>query len=129
MTQDDNYDRGNPLAAEIDESAENTVREQIHESRMTIQEFYLRAFRHLAIKKRVRCLDFDCLLIAIGQGKIIGIYSATDVAKLYFVTKAAATECIDDFQKLLKVPPGPGQRGEKGRKKMIQARNSQLETK
>lgn len=126
MITDDNYDRGNPLAAEIDESAENTTREQIHESRMRIQEFYHRAFRHLAIKKGVRCLSFDCCLIAIGQGKMIGLYSATEAAKLYHVTPAAATECIDDFQKLLKVPPGPGQRGEKGRKKMIQARNSQL---
>lgn len=112
--------------SELVKEEEDACQSQIREERTRIQDFYHRALRHLAVQKGVRCHSFDCYLLAIGQGKMIGVYSAAEVAKLYLVTKQASTECIDDFQKLLNVPPLPGQRCEKGRGQMAKARKKQL---
>ncbi len=114
--------RQSELVMDEDDAAESQIRSE----RMKITEHFLRGIRHLAVQKGVRCLAFDCYLLAIGQGKMIGVYSAVEVSKIYRVTKAAATECIDDFQKMLGVPPLPGQRGEAGRKNMATAQKAKL---
>lgn len=91
-----------------------------------MDEFWLRGLRLLVVQKKVRCLSFDCYLLAIGQGCIIGIEKASEVAKLYNVTKAAASECVDDFRQALKIELMPGQRDSDGRKEMAKARDGKL---
>lgn len=92
-----------------------------------IDTFWLRGLRLIAVQKGVRCLSFDCYLLAIGHGKIIGIHSAKEVAKIYKVTRQAATECVDDIQKALKLEAMPGQRSEEGRQNMATARKGQVQ--
>lgn len=111
---------------EIVMDAEDAHRAERREELLKQMEFWIRCLRQLAVMKGVRCLSFDCFIIAIGHGKIIGIHSAAEAAKIYRVTKAAATECIDDFQKRLKIPKLPDQRKEKGCKKMSEKRKGQL---
>lgn len=116
--------RRNELDVIMDD--EDAARQDLLRVGQKTLEWFTRGLRILAIQKGVRNFAFDCYLIAIGQGELIGIQSAVEVAKIYKVTKQAATECIDDFQKPLKIPPLPGQRTESGRKGMILARKQQL---
>lgn len=92
-----------------------------------IDEFFLRGLRMLVVQKKIkRCLSFDCYLLAIGQGEMIGMRTAVEIAKKHSVTKAAASECVDDFRQALKIEFMPGQRDNDGRKEMAKARKGQL---
>lgn len=125
MREVDHFDESETMEA-IESDSKNELREY---ALARMEEFWLRGLRMLAVQKKVRCLSFDCFLLAIGHGDMIGMQSAVEVAKKYFVTKAAATECIDDFQKALKIDPMPGQRGNNGRAAMAEARGNQLKVK
>jgi hypothetical protein len=107
---------------------EDAARQEFHRAALKrIDEFFLRGLRMLVIQKKIkRCLSFDCFIFAIGQGEMIGAQTAVEIARRYGVTKAAATECVDDFRQALKIEMMPGQRDSDGRKKMAQAKKDQL---
>jgi hypothetical protein len=99
---------------------------ETREAGLRTMEFFFRGLRHLAVQKGSRSFSFDCFLLALGQGKIIGMLSAKEVARYWKKTKAAASECVDDFQKILNIEEMPGQRSSIGKVNMAKARNGQL---
>jgi hypothetical protein len=109
---------------------EDAARQAIHKARLDrIEGFYFRALRLLAQYKGNRNMGIDCLVIAHGQGEMIGMYTAVEVAVKHFGDpgkKAAVTKCIKMFQQALDLPPMPGQRSDAGRRAMEAARRKQL---
>jgi hypothetical protein len=109
---------------------EDAARHAVHKARLDkIEGFYFRALRLLAQYWGNREMAIDCLVLAHGQGEMIGLYTATDVAVKHFADpkkKAAVTKCIKMFQQALDLPPMPGQRSDAGRRAMELARRKQL---
>lgn len=111
-----------------DEDAANNEK---REDRIKTVEWFARGFRLLAQYKGNRNMALDCFALAHGWGEMIGIETAVDISIKHFgdkSKKAAVTKCVKMFQDCLNIPPMPGQRGEKGRTKMAEARKSQLKT-
>lgn len=74
-------------------------------------------------------LALDCFMVAMGEGRSIGLHTAADISRKHRLDdsqKQAATKCIQYFQQRLALPPMPGQRSEEGRAAMHGARQDQL---
>jgi hypothetical protein len=105
---------------------EDAVRNEFNEAAINrIDNFWMRGIR-LLLKKGIRSFNFDCFLVAIGQGKTIELYSAVEIARRWKKTKQNATEAIKDFQAAMDLPPMPGQRPLASLEKMIAKRNGDL---
>ena len=92
-------------------------------------QFWLKALRMLAQYHGNRDMALSCFLYAIGFGEMEGSESAVSIAIRHFKTpkkKAAVSKCIQMFRDCLNLPPAPGQRSERGRMAMSQARKQQL---
>lgn len=95
-----------------------------------LDEHWLRGLRVLLGYKGNREMALDCFALAHGLGEMIGMHSAVEIALKHFANKkkkAAVTKCIQMFRDCLNLPPAPGQRSEKGRAAMSNARKKQLE--
>ncbi len=97
-----------------------------------LDEHWLRGLRVLLAYKGNRDMALDCFALAHGLGEMIGMHSAVEIAVKHFADKkkkAAVTKCVQMFRDCLNLPPAPGQRSERGRKAMADARKKQLDSK
>lgn len=111
---------------------EDAVKQLIRADRLRQMQFHFRWLRLLAQYQGNRDMAIDCLVLAHGQGDMIGMHTAVEVAVKHFADpkkKAAVTKCIKLFQDCLGVEGMPGQRTEKARKAMEAARKKQLKKK
>lgn len=116
-----------PFFTDDDASDVNPVREF---ALKRMDDFWLRGLRLLAQYKGNRNMALDCFLLAHGQGEMVGLQTAVEVAVKHFGNakrKAAVTKCILMFQDCLNIGNMPGQRSSTGRKQMAAARKNQLQ--
>lgn len=125
ITSLDEIDRGNPLAAVMDEDEPGNS-EYRDEAIACLNGFELRFARQLV---RLRFLATDCLLFANHYGHLIGCYSQTDIVKRHKgdpSAKANVNKWVKSFQRQIRLPDLVGQRDATGRRNIYKARKSQL---
>lgn len=100
--------------------------------RKRMDDFWIPGMRLIVQYEGNRVMAFECFLLAIGQGEMIGCRSAVELAVKLFkdpAKKAAVSKCVNRFRDCLNIPAMPGQREEAGRVAMSEARKKQLKPK
>lgn len=116
-----------PTDPAIEEPSEENP--EVKSGRDRMDNFWLPGMRLVAQYDGNQVMAFNCFLLAIGQGEMIGCQSAVELAVKLFKDpkkKAAVSKCINRFRDCLNIPAMPGQRGEAGRIAMSEARKNQL---
>jgi len=106
--------------------AEDVAHNAYREAAIRAKEFYDGAFAFIAGYDGSKAFAFDCAMLGLGKGELIGCQSAVQLGERYHRTKAAVTKCIKRFQDACGVPPMPGQRSESARRKFARVRVGQL---
>lgn len=91
-----------------------------------------RGLRLLAQYPGNRNMALDAYLIAIGQGDMIGMHTAVEVAVKHYgdpKKKWTVGKVVQMFRDCLQITGMPGQRPENGKLNMAKARKKQLKTK
>lgn len=94
-----------------------------------MDDWWVRGLREVWQYQGDRLMALDCFLLAIGQGRMIGCETATDISRRYFGNgrhKFAVTKIVMMFRTILKIKDMPGQRDAQGRASMARAREKQL---
>ena len=121
----DEMDRGNPLAAIIDDQTPVNI---FREVASRAHDFFMNGARIVKEYKGDRGFAFDCWMLALGWYPILGVRDQTELAAKWRCKKANVSKLVKKIQSdgFLNLPPAPGQRSLAGCKTMKQSRKEQL---